>query len=129
MKKIVHVVSLQGIGGVQKNFLEYFKSIDVKEINLHKVYIIGRKYKLFLNDNFFSLYSFFNIIRFLYYLRSNKYIIHFYNNFGSIKLYYLLIFFKSKNIIIHERGTSWNLNTKYSYRLKFIALKSKKNYS
>ena len=49
MKKIVHVVSLQGIGGVQKNFLEYFKSIDVKEINLHKVYIIGRKYKLFLN--------------------------------------------------------------------------------
>ena len=58
MKKIVHVVSLQGIGGVQKNFLEYFKSIDVKEINLHKVYIIGRKYKLFLNDNFFIIFIF-----------------------------------------------------------------------
>ena len=126
MKKVVHVLSLKGIGGVQKNFLDYYKSIDVKENNLHKVYVIGRKSKLFLNKNFFSLYSFFSIITFLYYLRSKKYIIHFYNNFGSIKLYYLLILFKSNNIIIHERGTSWNLNSKFSHRLKFISSKCDK---
>ena len=120
---IVHVVSLQGIGGVQKNFLDYFYSLDSNISKNHKVFIIGKKNKLLKNKNFYNLYSFRFFLLFLFYLRSKKYIIHFYNNFGSLKLYLLLKFFKCNNVIIHERGTSWNLNSKFSHRLLFLSNK------
>ena len=120
MKIIVHVVSLQGLGGVQQNFLEFYNSLNGDEVKNHKVFIIGKNNKKYLKNNFYSLYSVKNLLLFLYYLRSKKYIIHFYNNFGSVKLYYLLKYFKNNNIIVHERGTSWNLKKKYSHRLQYV---------
>ena len=55
---IVHVVSLQGIGGVQKNFLDYFYSLDSNVSKNHKVFIIGKKNNLLKNKNFYNLYTF-----------------------------------------------------------------------
>ena len=123
---IVHVVSLLGIGGVQKNFLDYYNSLDKNKLKNHKVFVIGKKSDEISHYNFYNLYSIKFFILFLYYLRSSKYIIHFYNNFGSIKLYFLLKFFKSNKLIIHERGTSWNTSSKLSHRLSFISNKVEK---
>ena len=39
---IVHVVSLLGIGGVQKNFLDYYNSLDKNKLKNHKVFVIEK---------------------------------------------------------------------------------------
>ena len=41
-------------------------------------------------------------------------------------MYFLLKFFKSNKLIIHERGTSWNTSSKLSHRLSFISNKVEK---
>ena len=46
--------------------------------------------------------------KFIYYLTSKNYIIHFYNNLGSNTVNKLLNFLPSSNIIFHERGSAWN---------------------
>ena len=52
--------------------------------------------------------SLLNKLKLVYYLMSNKYIIHFHNNFGSKAIYRLLRIIPSSNIIFHEYGTAWN---------------------
>ena len=47
-------------------------------------------------------------MKFIFFLYSRKYIIHFYNNLGSYSVNRLLNIFPSTNIIFHERGTVWN---------------------
>ena len=52
--------------------------------------------------------SFLNKIKFIFFLYSKEYIIHFYNNLGSTSVNKLLNLFPSSNLIFHERGTVWN---------------------
>lgn len=110
-KTIIHQLSLVGIGGVQQSFVPYFKQALKNSHFKHSVYgmhELDENYKdiekYYTNINS----SIFNKLKFIYFLYSNKYIVHFYNNLGSSSVNKLLNLISSSNIIFHERGTVWN---------------------
>lgn len=110
-KNIIHQLSLVGIGGVQQSFVPYLKMVLKYSSFKHSVYGM---YELDENYNDIQKYytnvnsSIFNKLKFIYFLYSNKYIVHFYNNLGSSSVNKLLKLIPSSNIIFHERGTIWN---------------------
>jgi polysaccharide pyruvyl transferase csaB len=111
-KIVIHQLSLVGIGGVQQSFVPYFKMALQKSEFDHQIYgtyplddyfkEIGCYYK-----NISS--SVFNKLKFIYFLYSKDYIVHFYNNIGSHSLHRILNSLPLSNIILHERGVAWNL--------------------
>ena len=127
-KIIIHKLSLTSIGGIQKSFSKYFFYALKKSFFYHHIYgvhevskdfFILKKYYVNLNKSLFLK------IKFVYLLFSKKYIIHFYNNLGSVKIQKLLKFFPSSNIIFHERGSAWNAQDKHIEIFKFNASKAK----
>ena len=124
MQKVVHVLSLYKTGGVQKSFVEYFSSLKKKEKFEHDVYLLNHPKTNFMSVSFKCHYlSIFNpvtLIKFLRDLRSKNVIVHIYNRLGSLKFFILLLLFKSNNIIIHERGTAWNISKKRKNIFKFF---------
>lgn len=114
-KKIIHQISLSDIGGVQKSFTLYFSHAQKKSAFDHSIFSMHD-----LIDNFIEVQkyhhnfnnSFINKIKFIFYLFSDKYIIHFYNNLGSYSVEKLLKIIPSNNIIFHERGSVWNASDK-----------------
>ena len=127
-KTIIHQISLTGIGGVQQSFLPYFKLALKKSKFNHKIYGIYpidnyykeiEKYYANMRNSPVSKF------KFLYFLYSNNYIIHFYNNLGSVQIKKLFEIFSSKNIIFHERGTAWNVDSSFSKLYQFNANKAK----
>jgi len=117
MYKVVHVISLYKTGGVQKSFVEYFNSIRKEKKQFkHDVYLLNHPKTNFTNVNFkyhhLSIFKPVTIIKFLSDLRSKKVVVHIYNRLGSLKFFLLLLLFKSNNILIHERGTAWNISEK-----------------
>ena len=127
-KKIIHQISLSDIGGVQKSFTLYFSHAQKKSAFDHSIFSMHD-----LIDNFIEVKkyhhnfnnSFINKIKFIFYLFSDRYIIHFYNNLGSYSVEKLLKIIPSNNIIFHERGSVWNASDKNSgqYRLLYKHLK------
>ena len=110
-KKVIHQLSLSDIGGVQRSFTLYFMYASKKSNFNHSIYSMHS-----LIDNFSILKSSHNNIqdslinkfKFIFFLYSKKYIVHFYNNLGSVAVNKLLNFFPTSNIIFHERGNVWN---------------------
>jgi len=107
--KIVHVIGLRGIGGVQKNFCEYIDTIDNQSKN-HTVVTWGE-----VDDQYSNLQievinakKIIGFLKLILYLISSKRIVHFYNNFFSIKVLALLFLIPVNKVIIHERGAAWN---------------------
>ena len=129
-KTIVHQVSLSNlIGGVQYSFFNYFKEAIKSSAFTHEIFGMHE-----LDNNSFDIdasyyknikSSVFIFLQFCFRLCSAHYIIHFYNNLGSKKLYYLLKCLPVNNIIFHERGTSWNLNENKAYIIKSNLKKAK----
>lgn len=110
-KTIIHQLSLVGIGGVQQSFPSYLIKALNESAFKHKVYgmhELDNNYshikKFYINMN----NSLYNKLKFIYFLISKKYVIHFYNNLGSRSVNRLLRILPSSNIIFHERGTAWN---------------------
>ena len=125
-KKVIHQISLSDIGGVQKSFALYLLYAQKKSYFSHSIYsmhnliedfVTIKKYHNNLND------SLVNKLKFIFYLFSKKFIIHFYNNLGSHYVYRLLKITPSSNIIFHERGNVWNAKDK---DLKIYKFNSKK---
>ena len=117
MYKVAHVISLYKTGGVQKSFVEYFSSIKKeKEKFRHAVYLLNHPKTNFTNVNFkyhhLSIFKPIVLIKFLSDLRSKKVVVHIYNRLGSLKFFLLLLLFRSSNVLIHERGTAWNISEK-----------------
>ena len=114
-KKIIHQLSLSDIGGVQRSFTLYFLHALKKSSFSHKIYSLHN-----LINNFSDLKSYhfnfrnslINRIKFIFFIFSKNYIIHFYNNLGSYSVNKLLKIIPSSNIIFHERGSAWNLKNK-----------------
>jgi len=128
IKKIIHQISLTGIGGVQQSFLPYFKVALSRSkfkhviFGLHKIdkeYDSIESYYTNLTQNYFKLFYF------VYQVFSKQTIIHFYNNLGSKQVYRLLNIIPSTNIIFHERGTIWNANMKDQKNYVQNALRAK----
>lgn len=110
-KTVIHQLSLVGIGGVQTSFLPYIKKAAEKSQYKHEIfsnYDIDSVYDD-LPCSFYNLKYFASKIKFILGLISKNHIVHFYNNIGSQKLWLLLRFIPSSNIIFHERGASWNI--------------------
>ena len=85
-KKIIHQISLSDIGGVQRSFALYFLYSLKKSDFRHQIYSMHDLIDFFINvkDHHVNLNkSIIQKIKFLYFLFSKNYIIHFYNNLGS----------------------------------------------
>lgn len=124
--RVSHYVGLSGIGGVQRNFVEYLNyALEADEYLKHKVYTLGSvdsEYDLQIDAN--NIINPWVLIDLIIDIASKNKIVHFYNNLTSYKVALLLLFVPSKNLIFHERGSAWNISKKHSFILKFIAWKS-----
>ncbi len=127
-KKIIHQISLSDIGGVQKSFALYLLYAQKKSSFSHSIFsmhnliqdfFIIKKYHNCLNN------SLINKLKFIFYIFSKKFIIHFYNNLGSYYVYRMLKITPSSNIIFHERGNVWNAKNEDLNIYKFNSKKAK----
>ena len=127
-KKIIHQISLSDIGGVQRSFHLYLLYALKKSSFSHSIYSMHT-----LIDNFKDLKNYhnniqtslINKIKFICFLISKNYIVHFYNNLGSPSVNKLLKIIPSSNIIFHERGTAWNAKDKDKILYRSNANKAK----
>ena len=124
--RVCHFVGLSGVGGVQRNFSEYMK-LEIISGNeyKHTIYTLGRvddQYQF--STNILNILELKNLLSLIFDLISKSKIVHFYNNLTSIKVAFFLFFIPVTNLIIHERGSAWNLPSKRGFILKFIAWKS-----
>ena len=124
--QVSHYVGLSGVGGVQRNFVEYMEFELKQETNYkHKVYTNGKVDSQYnLPVNILNIRNLFNLFSLILDIVSRKKIVHFYNNLSSPKVALLLLVLPVSNLIVHERGTAWNLSSKYGFLLRFIAWKA-----
>jgi len=110
MHQISHFVGLSGIGGVQRNFVEYLNTALTHNIQFsHKVYTLGdvdNQYNLPIEV--LDIRKIGNFLRLVKDISSKDTIVHFYNNLSSIKVALLLLCIPVNRLILHERGTIWN---------------------
>ena len=114
-KKIIHQLSLSDVAGVQRSFSLYFLHTLKKSFFHHRIYSMHNLISNFSNlEKYYNNInqSLINKIKFIFFIYSKNYIIHFYNNLGSRSVNKLLNIFPSSNIIFHERGTVWNAKDK-----------------
>jgi glycosyltransferase involved in cell wall biosynthesis len=117
MKKVVHVVSLlRGLGGVQQAFFSYYRY--AQKYSKFKQYVFSthkkaKKYSGF--KNFFIIKK--NFFSFLLHIYSKNSIICFHNKLSSKKIFYLLKFMPSNNIIFYEHGDAWNVKTQQQKKI------------
>ena len=125
---ISHFVGLSGVGGVQKNFVEYINAQNILRSSnhfLHKVYTLGdidQQYTLPIKVyNIRKLKNFFALVLDII---SRRKIVHFYNNLTSFKVMLLLFLLPVRKLILHERGTIWNQKSSSWLIPHFIAWKA-----
>ena len=126
-KKVIHQLSLSQIGGVQRSFDMYFKYALKKSKFHHSIFSFHKVLENFSEVKKYHYNmsrSLCNKLKFIFYLYSKKYIIHFYNNLGSNKVRLLLKFLPSSNIIFHERGRVWNARNEDKIIYKNNSLKA-----
>ncbi len=109
--KIVHVLSLSAIGGVQNSFIPYYELAIKKSQFEHEICLtrkIGKDFKSSIPLNHYNLRSISGIFKLIYQIVSKNTIVHFYNSLGSRPIYFFLKYLPSSKIIFHERGSAWN---------------------
>ncbi len=109
-KIISHFVGLSGIGGVQSNFAEYMRNIELHPSKYqHKIYTVGDIDVYYqITDNVFDIRKISNLYKLVLDVVSKDVIVHFYNNLSSFKVAFFLFFLPVRKLIVHERGTVWN---------------------
>ena len=126
-KTIVHQLTFAAIGGIQNSFIPLYELFNEKSRFNHLIYgthnviphyIEIEKYYVNYGDSLFSK------LKFIYFLISKKYIVHFYNTLTSKNIYLLFRLLPVNNVIIHERGSSWNSKNSDSYIAKYLCRKS-----
>jgi glycosyltransferase involved in cell wall biosynthesis len=105
--KILHILKLSGIGGVQSQFEVFFNNLSLRDKKRNFVVNIGS-----IDTVYNSILPFGNgyIEKILIYLFSRNVIIHSYNNLTSKKYNLVYELLKPSNLIFHERGNAWNLS-------------------
>ena len=110
-KKVIHQLSLSDVGGVQRSFNLFLPYALKKSKFNHYIYSMHDLMDYFIDSKefYYNLNnSIINKIKFVFYLFSKNYIVHFYNKLGSYSIYKLLNIIPTSNIIFHERGAAWN---------------------
>ncbi len=126
-KTIIHQITFSAIGGIQNSFIPFFKLNKFKSDFNHKIYGMHNIDPYF--DEIKESYVNFNNsliekFRFLFFIISRNYIVHFYNTLSSKKIRFILKFLPSNNIIFHERGSSWSAKTNDFKTIKSNAKKA-----
>jgi glycosyltransferase involved in cell wall biosynthesis len=126
MHQISHFVGLSGIGGVQRNFVEYIVNAQSKHDKFkHRLYTIGGVDPEYQTEvKILNIKKIQNLFLLIVDLISRKTIVHFYNNLSSTKVAFLLFFIPVCKLIIHERGTAWNQPIKKGFITRFNAHKA-----
>lgn len=127
-KIIIHQITFSAIGGIQTSFIPLYRLFKIK--SKHQHYLFGTHH---VNDFYnevkkdYKNYrkSVFNLVKFIFYVYSKNYIVHFYNNISSKKIYFFLKFFPSSNLIYHERGSIWSAKKKDFKTVNYNAKKFK----
>lgn len=124
---IVHQLTFAAIGGIQNSFIPLYKLFNQKSSFNHLIYGTHRVIPHYLEieknySNFGG--SLFKKLKFIYFLISKKYIVHFYNTLTSKNIYLVFKLLPVNNVIIHERGSSWNSKNSDSYIAKYLCRKS-----
>ena len=126
MIEVSHFVGLSGVGGVQRNFVEYINHQDLLNSRFkHKIYTLGKvdlQYQLPIE--IFDIRNIINLFSLIKDVISRRKVVHFYNNLASIKVFIFLFFIPVCNLVLHERGTIWNSPSSRGKLLQFIAWKS-----
>ncbi len=123
--RVSHFIGLSGIGGVQKTFSEYMEYVNNDRSFVHKVYTLGsvdEQYKASFNT--YNIANIKNLLNLAIDLFLPNRIVHFYNNLSSLKVALFLLLIPTNSLIVHERGTIWNIQKKNSLILRFIVWKS-----
>ena len=125
-KTIVHFVGLSGIGGVQSNFIEYMKNIELHPSKYHhKIYTIGDVDSYYqLTNDVLNIKKISNLYKLISDVVSKNVIVHFYNNLSSFKVALLLFFLPAHKVVVHERGTIWNQKSRNWLVPRFVAWKA-----
>ena len=126
-KTIVHQLTFAAIGGIQNSFIPLYKLFNKKSSFNHLIYgthkVISHYIEIEKDYSNFGE-SFLKKLKFIYFLISKKYIVHFYNTLTSKNIYLLFKLLPVNNVIIHERGSSWNSKNSDSYIAKYLCGKS-----
>ncbi len=115
LKTIIHQLTFAAVGGIQTSFIPLYKMFIKKSRYKHRIYGTHKIDDFYKEIQIYYINfskSIISMFEFIYFLYSKKYIIHFYNNLASRRIFFLLSFFPSSNIIFHERGASWNAKKK-----------------
>ena len=124
--EVSHFVGLSGIGGVQRIFFEYIKlEILNGKGKKHTIYTIGSvdsQYKI--PKKILNILNIKNLVCLMIDIVSRNKVVHFYNNLTSFKVALFLFFLPSSKLIVHERGSAWNLSLRFGFIIKFIAWKA-----
>ena len=125
-KLISHFVGLSGIGGVQSNFVEYMKNVELHNSRYqHRVYTVGSVDPHYqITNNVLDIRKISNLYKLILDIVSKNTIVHFYNNLSSFKVALLLVFLPVRKFIVHERGTIWNQKSSKWLVPRFIAWKA-----
>ena len=124
---IVHQLTFAAIGGIQNSFIPLYKLFNQKSSFNHLIYGTHKVISHYIEiekdySNFGG--SLLKKLKFMYFLISKKYIVHFYNTLTSKNIYLLFKLLPVNNVIIHERGSSWNSKNSDSYIAKYLCRKS-----
>ena len=124
--RVSHFVGLRGIGGVQRNFVEYINNqVESDGELLHKIYTLGdvdSQYKI--SSEIYDIRSLKNLFSLILDITSRSRIVHFYNNITSLKLVILLFLLPVCNLVLHERGSIWNFPYSRGVLLRLVAWKA-----
>lgn len=106
--KVFHILNLRGIGGVQSQFEIFYNSLSDKQKSFNFILNTSR-----IDPAYSSLdLSKKNLFRkVLIYFFHNNVVVHSYNNLVSKKFFYFYNFIRPKNLIFHERGNAWNVDS------------------
>ena len=126
-KTIVHQITFAQIGGVQNSFIPLHKLFRQKSKYSHLIFGSHKVIPHYVEiEKYYSNFglSLFKKLKFIYFLISKKYIVHFYNTLISKNIYLLFKFLPVNNVIIHERGSSWNSKNSDIKIAKYLSTKS-----
>ena len=123
---ISHFVGLSGVGGVQRNFAEYINcEYELGSSIRHKIYTLGDADPQYVMPiKVHNIRKIANLFALIIDVVSKHKITHFYNNLTSLKLVIFLFFLPSRKLILHERGTVWNIGSKRAVLLRFVVWKA-----
>jgi len=110
-RKIIHIINLNGLGGVQKNFIEYYNSLEKNKDFEHYLFCLKNDKSNLIDKNLLYLNNINNILIFVKLLLNKNTILSIYNRIASFKLLLINVLLFFKKIIVHERGSVYNINT------------------